>query len=313
MALGRKRKSDSVSASGEAATPAKRVARSTTTSTPPTPATGEKKGRGRPRKNPDAPTPARPEGPKRGRGRPRKNPAAAATPKPKTPGSATRGRGRPRKSDVDGTTNSTPKPKPSTADKAVKNVADKDGHQYWLMKAEPESRIEKGKDVKFSIDDLRAAKEPEPWDGVRNPVARKHMQTMKKGDLAFFYHSNCKIPGIAGIMEVVREHSTDESAFDPSHPYYDEKSKREDPKWVVVHVEFRRKFDELVTLNTLKSHASPKAPLENLQMLKQGRLSVSSVTPSEWEFIMGLVKEGESSEPTKEDAAPVDAESKPSE
>ncbi|KAL4867363.1 hypothetical protein BDV12DRAFT_171529 [Aspergillus spectabilis] len=298
MALGKKRKSESVSVAGEAATPSKRVARTSTTSTPATTETAEKKGRGRPRKYPEGSTPARPEGPKRGRGRPRKNASVAATPRPKTPGSSTRGRGRPKKSGVDATPNSTPNSQPSAA-KADDKTSDDSGRSYWLMKAEPESRMEKGKDVKFSIDDLRSAKEPEPWDGVRNHVARKHMQSMKKGDLAFFYHSNCKVPGIAGIMEVVQEHSPDESAFDPSHPYYDEKSKREDPKWVVVHVEFRRKFDELITLNELKSHASAKAPLENLQMLKQGRLSVSSVSPSEWEFIVGLVKGNESTESAK--------------
>lgn len=114
---------------------------------------------------------------------------------------------------------------------------------YWLMKAEPESRIEKGKDVKFSIDDLKNASAPEPWDGkhrigpvfksvaltmmfagVRNlagllsykieltlltMAARNNMRAMLKGDLAFFYHSNCKVPGIVGIMEIVQEHSTD--------------------------------------------------------------------------------------------------------
>ena len=69
--------------------------------------------------------------------------------------------------------------------------------------------MQKGKDVKFSIDDLKTATEPEPWDGVRNPTARNNMRLMMKGDLAFFYHSNCKVPGIVGTMEVVREHSTD--------------------------------------------------------------------------------------------------------
>ena len=64
---------------------------------------------------------------------------------------------------------------------------------YWLLKAEPESRIEKGKDVKFSIDDLAACKEPAGWDGVRNYAARNNLRAMKKGDLAFFYHSNCKV------------------------------------------------------------------------------------------------------------------------
>ncbi|EDN10404.1 conserved hypothetical protein [Histoplasma mississippiense (nom. inval.)] len=178
---------------------------------------------------------------------------------------------------------------------------------YWLMKAEPESRMEKGVDVKFSIDDLREASEPEAWDGVRNPtaqviihfetkkkrthVARNNMRAMKKGDLAFFYHSNCKVPGIAGIMEIVREHSVDESAFDPAHPYYDPKSSRENPKWEVVHVEFKRKFKELITLAELKSFAKPGGPLENMQMMKQSRLSVSVVGGKEWEFIMGLVGE----------------------
>ncbi|KAL2285845.1 hypothetical protein FJTKL_07556 [Diaporthe vaccinii] len=83
------------------------------------------------------------------------------------------------------------------------------GKQYWLMKAEPESRFENGVDVRFSIDDLAAKSEPEPWDGIRNFVARNNLRAMKKGDLAFFYHSNCKEPGIAGTMEIVQEHSPD--------------------------------------------------------------------------------------------------------
>ncbi|PGH12495.1 hypothetical protein AJ79_04239 [Helicocarpus griseus UAMH5409] len=180
--------------------------------------------------------------------------------------------------------------KPQLKDKEASDSTrdGEDGKSYWLMKAEPESRFEKGVDVKFSIDDLRDAKEPEPWDGVRNAAARNNMRAMKKGDLAFFYHSNCKVPGIAGIMEIVREHSVDESAFDPKHPYYDEKSKRDNPKWEVVHVEFRRKFNELVKLTDLKSFAKPGGPLENMQMMKQSRLSVSAVSGKEWEFIMGL-------------------------
>jgi len=81
--------------------------------------------------------------------------------------------------------------------------------KYWLMKAEPNSRIENGIDVRFSIDDLAAVTEPEPWEGVRNYVARNNMMAMKQGELAFFYHSNCKVPGIAGIMEVVQENLVD--------------------------------------------------------------------------------------------------------
>jgi hypothetical protein len=84
-----------------------------------------------------------------------------------------------------------------------------------------------------------------------------------------------------------------ESAFDPNHPYYDEKSSRDKPKWEVVHVEFRRKFDDVLTLETLKSYAKPGAALENMQTLRQSRVSVSSVTPKEWRFIMSLLGESE--------------------
>lgn len=77
------------------------------------------------------------------------------------------------------------------------------------MKAEPNTRLENGIDVKFSIDDLQACTAPEPWEGVRNYVARNNMIAMKKGELAFFYHSNCKVPGIAGVMGVVEESCVD--------------------------------------------------------------------------------------------------------
>jgi EVE domain len=83
--------------------------------------------------------------------------------------------------------------------------------QYWVMKAEPDSRMVKGVDVKFSIDDFKekANEGPVAWDGVRNHMARNNMRAMRKGDMAFFYHSNCKTPGIVGMMEIVGEHTTD--------------------------------------------------------------------------------------------------------
>lgn len=112
------------------------------------------------------------------------------------------------------------------------------------------------------------------------------MRAMRKGDLGFFYHSNCKIPGIAGVLRIVEEHSVDESAFDPNHPYYDPKSSREKPKWDIVKVEFVKKFDELITLKDLRDLGTSGKPLENMQMLKQSRLSVSSVSPSEWFFLL---------------------------
>ena len=126
-----------------------------------------------------------------------------------------------------------------------------------------------------------------------------------KGDLAFFYHSNCRTPGIAGIMEIVQEHSVDgetcstsapriwltessqESAFDENHPYYDPKSTRDQPQWDLVHVAFRSKFKDLVKLKDLQKFARPGGVLANLQTLKQSRLSVSKVSKKEWEFILG--------------------------
>lgn len=320
-----KRKSES------AATPSKR-ARSSLSATSAaaqetpsagSPQTGDKRKRGRPRKNPEDLTPKKPEtdgpkrgrgrpkkiltaaqvaaaeaaaataGPKKGRGRPRKEPGSKITPvKPKTKD----GRGRPRKSlPANGESEAKSSifdAKSDENDESMPDVPeDNSGRSYWLMKAEPESRMEKGVDVKFSIDDLAAADKPEPWDGVRNPVARNLMRDMKKGDYAFFYHSNCKTPAVVGVMEIVQEHSPDEAAFDPKHPYYDPKSDRNDPKWVAVGVEFRRKFAKEVTLHDLKAEAQAGKPLENLQMIKQSRLSVSSVTPAQWRYIHKLAGE----------------------
>ncbi|KAK0712642.1 PUA-like domain-containing protein [Lasiosphaeria miniovina] len=166
-----------------------------------------------------------------------------------------------------------------------------DGKNFWLMKAEPESRIEKGIDVRFSIDDLAAKKKPEPWDGIRSYPARNNLRAMKKGDLAFFYHSNCKEPGIVGVMEIVKEHTPDLTAHDPKQPYYDAKSDPADPKWSVVHVEFRSKFVVPIGLKELREMGEAGKPLANMQMLKQTRLSVSKVTAEEWQYIIGVAKD----------------------
>jgi hypothetical protein len=81
---------------------------------------------------------------------------------------------------------------------------------------------------------------------------------------------------------------------------------RDNPKWEVVHVEFRRKFDKILKLDTLKAHGLPGKPLENLQTLRQSRVSVSRVTPKEWEFIMSLIDPPKTDEEEKAaDAAPV--------
>ncbi|KAL5323254.1 hypothetical protein ACEPPN_007788 [Leptodophora sp. 'Broadleaf-Isolate-01'] len=173
--------------------------------------------------------------------------------------------------------------KPTTATAKAKPTEDSPtGRQYWLLKAEPESRIEKGKDIKFSIDDLAAKTEPEPWD------ARNNLRAMKKGDLAFFYHSSCKVPAIVGTMEIVQEHTPDLTAHDPSAPYYDASSKPSDPKWSIVHVTFKQKLNTPITLKELKEWQTEKGhPLESMQMLKLTRMSVSKVSEGEWQFLVG--------------------------
>ncbi len=105
--------------------------------------------------------------------------------------------------------------------------------KYWLMKSEP--------DV-FGIDDLKAAPgKTEPWDGVRNYQVRNMMRDeMQPGDLAFFYHSNCKQPGIAGIMKITRAGYPDSTAFDPKKKYYDPKSDPDNPRWFMVDVKYVR-------------------------------------------------------------------------
>lgn len=133
--------------------------------------TAKKDGRGRPRKVLPADASVSSTTPKKdGRGRPRKSLPADASGVPATsPKKA--GRGRPRKSLAAEQLADTVEPKAE----AVTHTESKEhaGRSFWLMKAEPESRLEKGVDVKFSIDDLAAAKEPEPWDGTCSPLCKR--------------------------------------------------------------------------------------------------------------------------------------------
>lgn len=208
--------------------------------------------------------------------------------------------------------------------------ASSSGRQFWLMKAEQESREEttvsgKSFDTKFTIDDLRAKGGPEPWDGelqrrlfcmhgprlltsptgVRNAVAAKNMRAMKKGDLAFFYASGGKAgrkPGIVGIMEVVREHEPDASTADKEHYAYVEKE-ADRARWCVVHVEYRKKLSKPVHLSVLQEHAKDGGPLSNIELLRLARLSVSRVSEREWDFITENLIEGYEHEIDSFDAA----------
>lgn len=152
--------------------------------------------------------------------------------------------------------------------------------KYWLMKSEPES---------FSIDDLKnRPNKTEHWDGVRNFQARNMMRNeMQLKDLVFFYHSNCKEPGIVGIAEVVKTGYPDHTAFDPKSKYYDSSCTLEKTKWYMVDVKFKKKFSETITLTDLKNN---KALKDMVVVRKGNRLSISPVTEQEWNSILAMIE-----------------------
>lgn len=151
---------------------------------------------------------------------------------------------------------------------------------YWLMKSEPDE---------FSIDDLAKAKrQTTPWFGVRNYQARNYMIEMSVGDQAFFYHSSCPEPGVAGIVEIARIAYPDATQFDTKSPYFDAKSNRDKPRWLNVDVKLVRKT-ALVPLARLR--VTPG--LDNMVTLRRGnRLSVTPVTPAEWKIVTRLADSG---------------------
>ena len=145
---------------------------------------------------------------------------------------------------------------------------------YWLMKSEPDD---------VSIDDLAAMpKKTVAWYGVRNYTARNFMRDqMQVGDLAFFYHSSCPEPGIAGIVRVSKAAYPDASQFDRKSKYFDAKATRAVPRWVNVEVTFVEKT-RLIALAELRAAQS----LAKMLVLQRGnRLSITPVDPREWTFI----------------------------
>lgn len=152
--------------------------------------------------------------------------------------------------------------------------------QYWLLKADPET---------FSIDDLwKAPGRTTHWDGVRNFQARNFMREMKKGDLAFFYHSGGKEPGIAGIAEIVREAYPDSTALDPKDPHFDPKSKDGESNWSMVDVRGLERFSQPVMLSEMRD----RPDLAGMPLLKKGnRLSVQKVGAAEWNAVLAMAKE----------------------
>ncbi|KAJ3303358.1 Thymocyte nuclear protein 1 [Kappamyces sp. JEL0829] len=163
--------------------------------------------------------------------------------------------------------------------------------QYWLIKAEPNSRVENGVDVKFSIDDLKNCPDgTDCWNGVRNYEARTILRDkMKEGDVCLFYHSNCKQPGIAGLATVVKEGYPDHTAFDASHPYFDRKSDPEAPTWFMVDVKFERKLARFISLKELQKYKT--TALATMPLMNRGRLSAQPVDKPSFDFIMKLERE----------------------
>ena len=137
----------------------------------------------------------------------------------------------------------------------------------------------------YSIDDLKKDK-TEPWDGIRNYQVRNMIRDdMKIGDLAFFYHSNCETPGIYGLMTINKEAYPDHTAFDKKAKYYDKKSIKERPTWLMVDVKYKRKLKRVISLTELKS----KIELQDMKVVQRGnRLSITEVSKKNWQFIISL-------------------------
>ncbi|MDH5328133.1 MAG: EVE domain-containing protein [Gammaproteobacteria bacterium] len=150
--------------------------------------------------------------------------------------------------------------------------------KYWLMKSEPDT---------FSIDDLaNRPDQTEHWDGVRNYQARNMMRDdMRPGDKIFFYHSNCKEPGIVGIAKVVKAGYPDFTAFDSQQKYFDPKSDPNNPRWYMVDVQFVRKLKRTITLTELKQANT----LADMALVRKGnRLSIMPVTQEQWSMILTM-------------------------
>ncbi len=147
---------------------------------------------------------------------------------------------------------------------------------YWLMKSEP--------DV-YGIDDMQRDGR-EMWDSIRNYQARNMMRDdMKIGDEVFFYHSNCKEPGIVGITRVASKPYPDPVQFDKKSRYFDPKSSKDNPRWILVDVEFVRKLSRTITLAEIKAEKS----FEDMILTRKGnRLSIMPVETKHWKKILSL-------------------------
>ncbi|HEY4211433.1 MAG TPA: EVE domain-containing protein [Steroidobacteraceae bacterium] len=141
----------------------------------------------------------------------------------------------------------------------------------------------------FSVEDLAAApRATTSWDGVRNYQARNMLRDeMKKGDLAFLYYSSTEVPGVAAVIEIVKDGYPDPTAFDKKHHHYDPESDPASPRWFMVDVRLKRRLKRVIALTELRAHATKE--LKGMVLLRPGnRLSVTPVEEAHWKFILAL-------------------------
>ncbi|KAA3636773.1 MAG: EVE domain-containing protein [Calditrichaeota bacterium] len=152
--------------------------------------------------------------------------------------------------------------------------------KYWLFKSEPGC---------YSIDDLKKCKNStDHWDGVRNYQARNMLRDdIKKDDEVFFYYSNAKPMGVAGVCTVVKNGYPDHTAEDPDSEHPDPKHTKNNPIWYMVDVKFKEKFNDIVTLKEIKETSG----LEEMVLTQRGsRLSIQPVKKKEWDIILKMAK-----------------------
>ncbi len=150
---------------------------------------------------------------------------------------------------------------------------------YWLFKAEPHI---------YGINHLAAEpKQTGRWDGIRNYQARNFLRDqVALNDEVFIYHNSCKNIGIVGIAKVVARAYPDPVQFNPESDYYDPKSSIENPRWVSVDIQLTRRFNQIVSLDSIK--AQPL--LTDMLLIRQGRLSIQPVTETEWNYILQMAE-----------------------
>lgn len=147
---------------------------------------------------------------------------------------------------------------------------------FWLMKSEPGV---------YAITDLERDGHT-AWNGVRNYQVRNMMRdVMRVGDRAFFWHSNCSCPGIAGTLVISGAARPDPTQFDPRSPGHDPASRPDAPRWLLVDVAFERRFAVVIPLSRLRGIPA----LARMPVLQRGnRLSITPVTDAEWRTCLAL-------------------------